>query len=64
MFLRSESCCYQAWLLKNSICLKTDPKGVTRNLSEIGENRHYERMCNEQNWTWLVVPEAFLAKFR
>jgi hypothetical protein len=28
-----------AWLLKNSICLKTDPKGVTRNVSEIGENR-------------------------
>jgi hypothetical protein len=28
----------QAWLLKNSICLKTNPKGVTRNVSEIGEN--------------------------
>jgi len=28
-----------AWLLKTSICLKTDPKGVTRNVSEIGENR-------------------------
>jgi hypothetical protein len=31
--------CNGEWLLKNSICLKTDPKGVTRNVSEIGENR-------------------------
>jgi hypothetical protein len=31
--------CKRPWLLKNSICLKTDPKGVTRNVSEIGENR-------------------------
>jgi len=30
---------YRLWLLKNSICLKTDPKGVTRNVSEIGETR-------------------------
>jgi hypothetical protein len=30
---------YRLWLLKNSICLKTDPKGVNRNVSKIGENR-------------------------
>ncbi len=35
----ARSWCKRLWLLKNSICLKTDPKGVTRNVSEIGENR-------------------------
>jgi hypothetical protein len=36
---RRDCWCKRLWLLKNSICLKTDPKGVTRNVSGIGENR-------------------------